>query len=785
MYPVSQEDLHRLSQRAELYRKSSSAFEKWARGVGVIRHTDETQVRVFDLCQQLHCMNRFSDFEDALAVFAAADHLANAAMWLVVHMTYASTVRLNGSELKPEEFKLNPQGHTGGSLNMVPAYIGYMAANTLGGITRSWLMGQGHCVSAIDSVNVLLRNLHAEQAERYTFSDDGLTALVSDFYSYVIDEEGKPSAPLGSHVNAHTAGGLIEGGYLGFAELQYVHMPLPGERLVAFLSDGAFEEQRGSDWASRWWRSQDSGMVTPIMIANGRRIDQRSTMYQQGGLSWFHKHLSLNGFYPIAIDGRDPAAFIWGIFESESRLQACGDEIQQGRMSYPVRLPYLIAETIKGFGFFGAGTNAAHGTPLPGNPGNDAESRGLFEEYTRHLWIDEDVIKDSADILNSHKADKRVRERDHALSRRHIAPLDLPEPEWLEPGLEHSPMSSIDGHFCRLLLKNPELRVRVGNPDEIRSNRMSRTLEQLKHRVLEVENGSEESVLGAVITALNEEAVVNAALGNKGGINLVISYEAFAVKMLGALRQEIIFSRHQKEVGRQAMWLSVPVIATSHLWENGKNEQSHQDSIFGEALMAEMSDVSRVVFPADSNSAMACLNACYESRGQVWAMTVPKQPLPGILSEKQAQTLIRQGALVIEGDEASPVQLVAIGAYQLQVALEVSRELSQAGIEPRLIYMLEPGRFRSPRDQLEKEACVDSALVESIFPSDCSLRVFISHFHADFILGICRPLDLGPGLTLTAGYKNKGGTLDTQGMLMANQSDTDSLVAVIKHKFSQ
>ena len=38
---------------------------------------------------------------------------------------------------------------------------------------------------------------------------------------------------------------MAEGGYLGFSELQYVHMPLPGERLVAFLSDGAFEEQRG------------------------------------------------------------------------------------------------------------------------------------------------------------------------------------------------------------------------------------------------------------------------------------------------------------------------------------------------------------------------------------------------------------------------------------------------------------------------------------------------------------------------------------------------------------
>ena len=109
-------------------------------------------------------------------------------------------------------------------------------------------------------------------------NDIGLSHLVADFYSYVTNESGKLAAPLGSHVNAHTAGGKIEGGYLGFAELQYVHMPLPDERLVCFLSDGAFEEQRGGDWASRWWRAEDYGFVVPTMIANGRRIDQRTTM---------------------------------------------------------------------------------------------------------------------------------------------------------------------------------------------------------------------------------------------------------------------------------------------------------------------------------------------------------------------------------------------------------------------------------------------------------------------------------------------------------------------------
>jgi len=147
-----------------------------------------------------------------------------------------------------------------------------------------------------------------------------------------------------------------------------VHAPLPGERLVVFLSDGAFEEQRGSDWAPRWWRAEDSGLVTPIMIKNGRRIDQRTTMSQQGGADWFVRHLELNGFDPIVFDGQDPAAFAWAIFEMESRLEAAAEAVRTSADRYPIPLPYGVALAPKGAGFYGEGTNLAHNLPLPSSP---------------------------------------------------------------------------------------------------------------------------------------------------------------------------------------------------------------------------------------------------------------------------------------------------------------------------------------------------------------------------------------------------------------------------------
>jgi len=238
-----------------------TALDAWARGCGVIRHSDQTRERIGALAARLVETGAASSEDLVYEALSAADRLASAAMWVVVHMTYARRVDLSGADLMAADFKPAPEGHTGGSLNVVPAYVGYLAANLLTAKTRGWILGQGHCVAAVEAVNCLVGNLSDRQVSRYGFSEEGISRLCTDFYGYGIDADGSPSAPLGSHVNAYTAGGVSEGGYLGFAETQYVHMPLAGESLVAILSDGAFEEQRGGDWAERWWRAEDCGLV--------------------------------------------------------------------------------------------------------------------------------------------------------------------------------------------------------------------------------------------------------------------------------------------------------------------------------------------------------------------------------------------------------------------------------------------------------------------------------------------------------------------------------------------
>lgn len=774
--PDSYETTH-LAHQAKGLRDACPDFATWAKGKGVIVHKDVTQLRVGQLLTQLEAAGK--NRNDMLQLLEAADRVANAAMWLVVHATYTTTVNLDGSLYTAEDFKADPQGHTGGSLNMVPAYVGYLLANLLSGHTRSWLMEQGHCVAAIDSTNLLVNNMTEAHKNAYGgWTEAGLTQFVRDFYSYELTQDGRPASPLGSHSNVNTAGAISEGGYLGFAGLSYVHASEKDERLVAFLSDGAFEEQRGSDWAAKWWRAEDTGWVTPIMIANGRRIDQRTTLMMQGGVKWFAQYLSHQGFNPCIIDGTDPAAFAWAILASEHWLQNEAEAIQSGKKSYPARVPYVIAEAEKGYGFPGAGSNLAHGTPLPANPANDAASLRLFNEGAARLWQAPESLAEAAQLFQQHALQNRPQEKDHPLAQRKVNQFNLPEVPWVPDGAgKHSAMAAADVAFSALVKANPNLRVRLGNPDEISSNNFHLTLAKLKHRVTQPEVALDEALDGCIITALNEEAVVCAMLANKGGLNLTVSYEAFSMKMLGAIRQEIIFARHQKEAGQKPEWRSMALISSSHLWENGKNEQSHQDPSLAEILLGEMNDVSRVIFPADANSAAAALIEVYAHQGQIANLIIPKRPVAKVFSPKQAQQLVKDGATLVAGDVSSPYQLVAIGAYQLEQAQRAWQRLADQGVKASLVYLQEPGKYRHARDHYEAEQLVSEATKESLFPSNVNARVFITHTRPEPVLGHLRSLDMGPSKTSALGYKNRGGTLDANGLLLANGCSWAHLLA--------
>lgn len=740
-----------------------SDFQTWAQGTGGIQHHQTSRQRIGELIESLQASG-VCEREQSLALLKAADLVCSQGLWLSAQMGLVKNAYLDGRELQAEDFRSTPDACYVSAMNMVPAYVGYLLANALTGKTRAWLMGQGNCVAAVDTVNVLLRNLEPEQDERYPLTDVGLSQLCQDFHRSKVAADGKSVAPLGIYDGVFSAGCVGDGAYPGMAELQFVHMPLPGQELVAFLGDVAFEEQRGSDWAARWWRGEDSGLVIPLMIVNGSRAGQRTTVTQNGGITWFREHLRLNGFLPVEIDGLDPAAIAWAIISMGSELQEQHRQIILGERKYPVLLPYAIAETASAFGSSLAPANDFDGT---GNPALHETVRQAYNGKLSRYFVSAPVLDKAVATLKNHTHSQRRSEKDHWLRRLRVTAPEVAAIRYQAPGSLSSPMQRVDEWFVQFAGMNPCHRVRIGKTAETRNNCLDNTLEILGHRVTEPGAAVDESLNGVVISALNEEAVISAVLANKQGINLVVCHEALAIKMLGVMRQEAIFARRLAASGREVNWLSVPILVSCHTWENCKNGFSRQNPVLSETWLGEMSDVAPVFFPFDSSTAVTLLSQLYQQRGQIAVVIVPQGQVPVVTDQMQAEQAVHNGALLISHDQHPQIQLLALGAVQLGSVQQAAALLRSKSVCCSVVAILEPGRFREPRDPMEAAFVWTPEQIAQVIPV-VAKRVFVSHTRAELISGTLRRLDTGAADSRFLGYRNLGGTLDLFGMTYAN-----------------
>jgi hypothetical protein len=94
-------DQVRTEEWVRLYRRRNPAAGRWAAGYGPIQHSLETQARVFAMAELLAARGVKGDGLPLFDVLYAADRISSAAMWLVVHQTYAQNVYLDGRDLAP------------------------------------------------------------------------------------------------------------------------------------------------------------------------------------------------------------------------------------------------------------------------------------------------------------------------------------------------------------------------------------------------------------------------------------------------------------------------------------------------------------------------------------------------------------------------------------------------------------------------------------------------------------------------------------------------------------
>jgi len=162
-------------------------------------------------------------------------------------------------------------------------------------------------------------------------------------------------------------------------------------------------------------------------------------------------HLKNNSFEPLTIDGKDPSAFIGAILNAEKYLQM---KVDTSIANYPIKMSYIIAETIKGFESPNAGANNAHNLPLGRIFFSDLEGRKMFNEGMKKLWVEPKEI----DLLRNEyfpfEYNFREKEKNHSLANRNIKLEKIPEVKPYNVGGIFSPMEAIDGAFVSIALEN-------------------------------------------------------------------------------------------------------------------------------------------------------------------------------------------------------------------------------------------------------------------------------------------------------------------------------------------
>lgn len=129
---------------------------------------------------------------------------------------------------------------------------------------------------------------------------------------------------------------------------------------------------------------------------------------------------------------------------------------------------------------------------------------------------------------------------------------------------------------------------------------------------------------------------------------------------------------------------------------------------------------------------------------------------------------LRREATTVERVEALAARLVERHAWPDEEALKAHAKMATRGRRCCVAAVLEPGRFREPRDEIEAAFVADDASLMVLFPPDLP-RVILSHTRPEPVVGLLRRIDGGPARTRALGYISRGGTLDVSGMLFANR----------------
>jgi xylulose-5-phosphate/fructose-6-phosphate phosphoketolase len=598
------------------------------------------------------------------AAAPTAERLAlyrRATNYIAAAMIYLQDNHMLEEPLKPEHIKPRLLGHWGTvpGINLVYAGLNRLILDSDASVLL--VTGPGHGAPA-NLANLWIDGCLEDIKPELSRDRDGLARLVRDF-----------SWPGGfpSHLAPIVPGTIHEGGELGYALATAFGAALDNPDLLVACIVGDGEAETGPT-AGAWHSNKfldpvGCGAVLPILHVNGYKI-ANPTIYGTMSDTELTELFEGFGWHPLIVDGDDlDGALASALDEAHGEIRELQAAARGGKRPERPRWPMLILRSPKGWtgiheldGVRIEGTSKSHQVPAmqaKSNPEHLAALERWLRSYGPEELFDDKGGPSEELLAMCPSGERRMGANPHVNGGRLLVPLRLPDldahaAEVPAPGVEtDSALGTLGGYLADVFrLNGDERNFRIVCPDEVASNRLG--------AVFEVENHTYEWPTdpdispdyvpdGRVMEVLSEHNCQGWLQGYvlTGRHGLFPCYEAFIPIVDGMVNQYGKFLKMSRE---EAPWrepvASLNYLLTSVGWRQDHNGYSHQMPGFINSMLNRRDETARVYLPPDTNTLLATMAHCLESRGCINLVIASKHPLPTWLSMADAIEHTRAGA---------------------------------------------------------------------------------------------------------------------------------------------
>jgi len=589
-----------------------------------------------------------------------------AANYLAVGQIYLQDNPLLKEALRPEHIKPRLLGHWGTSpgLSFIYVHLNRLIRQTDAEIM--YVCGPGHGAPAI-LANTYLEGTYSEVYPLISRDEEGMKRFFRQF-----------SAPGGipSHVSAHTPGSINEGGELGYSLLHAFGAAFdnPGLIVACVVGDGEAETcpLEGSWKSLSFLNPARDGAVLPILHLNGYKISGPTVLARKEDPE-LEEMFKGFGYKVLFVEGDDPMTIhkdmIIALDEAYAKirsLQAAARD--KGRIEIK-GWPMIVLRTPKGWtGPKGTkempieGSFRSHQVPLT-DVKNDHKKLVQLEEWMRSyepekLFDKNGSLKAGLAELPP-KANKRMSSNLASNGGELLKELVLPDftkyaVKVNEPGVEISEATRNLGKYLRdiFALNETNRNFRLFSPDETSSNRLESVFEVTDRCFMEkiFPNDDHLSQNGRVMEVLSEHLCQGWLEGYllTGRHGLFPCYEAFVTIIDSMFNQHAKWIKTANEISWRKPIASLNYLVTSHSWRQDHNGYSHQGPGFIDTVVNKKSTVIRIYLPPDSNTLLAVMDHCLQSKNYVNLVVAGKQPQLQWLDMPAAIAHCKQGASVWE-----------------------------------------------------------------------------------------------------------------------------------------